>query len=39
MVNSPILVILNSKQKLQLETNVLEYTIGRVLLQQQKDSS
>jgi len=39
MVNPPILVIPNSKQKLQLETNVLEYTIGRVLSQQQKDSS
>jgi len=39
MVNPPILVILSSKQKLQLETNASRYAIGRVLSQQQENSS
>jgi len=39
MVNPPILAIPSSKQKLQLETNALRYAIGRVLSQQQENSS
>ena len=39
MMNPPTLVIPNSKQKLQLETDILEYAIGGVLSQQQEDSS
>jgi len=39
MVNPPILVIPNPKQKLQLETNASGYTIGSILSQQQENSS
>jgi len=39
MVNSPILVVLNSKQKLQLKTDTSEYAIRGILSQQQEDSS
>jgi len=39
MVNPPILVIPNPKQKLQLETNASGYAIGSILSQQQENSS
>jgi len=37
MMNPPILTISNSKRKIWLETNALEYAIGGVLSQQQED--
>jgi len=38
-MNSPILVIPDSKRKMQLETGVSEYAIKGVLSQQQEDNS
>jgi len=39
MMNPPILVIPDSKRKMQLETDASGYTIGGVLSQQQEDNS